>query len=247
MNFDLTTFAFQLVNVLVLLAILRHFLFKPVVEIIARRRAETEAAMAAAEAAKTDAAAAKKAAEAEAEATRAARHDVLADARKEAEAERARLVQAAQQEAQRIAEGARAGAEETRAAAEAGLLNEARELAQAIAARAMAAQPKPPNAAAYAERLVTALAAIPEAARQALLSAPDLSVLTPAELTEGEAASLRDRLVAAGAPASVPVTVEPALIAGLELRSGAGVVHNSLAHDLEQLAKAMRDGGHPGN
>ena len=73
MGFDLTTFALQLVNVLVLLAILKHFLFRPVVEIIARRQAETEAALKGAESARAAAEAATEAAQAEAEATRAAR------------------------------------------------------------------------------------------------------------------------------------------------------------------------------
>ncbi len=55
MNFDWVTFSFQLVNVLVLLAILRHFLFRPVADIIAQRQAETDAALRAAETAKADA------------------------------------------------------------------------------------------------------------------------------------------------------------------------------------------------
>jgi F0F1-type ATP synthase membrane subunit b/b' len=41
-SFDWATFAFQLVNVLILLAILRRFLFKPIAGIIAERQAETD-------------------------------------------------------------------------------------------------------------------------------------------------------------------------------------------------------------
>jgi F-type H+-transporting ATPase subunit b len=36
-------------------------------------------------------------------------------------------------------------------------------------------------------------------------------------------------------------TVDPSLVAGLELHAATGVVHNSLAHDLDQIATAMRD------
>ena len=50
MEFDWVTFGLQAVNVLVLLAILRHFLFRPIVAIIAKRQQETEAAMDKAEA-----------------------------------------------------------------------------------------------------------------------------------------------------------------------------------------------------
>ena len=35
---------------------------------------------------------------------------------------------------------------------------------------------------------------------------------------------------------------DPDLIAGLELRSGSGVLRNSLAHDLQTLADAMKHG-----
>ena len=45
MKFDWLTFGFQLVNILVLLAILRHFLFRPLMRLIAERQTQTQVAM----------------------------------------------------------------------------------------------------------------------------------------------------------------------------------------------------------
>lgn len=42
----------------------------------------------------------------------------------------------------------------------------------------------------------------------------------------------------AGLP-PLPVETDPALIAGLELRSANGVLHNSLAHDIGRIAEAL--------
>ena len=95
MTFDWVTFGFQLVNVLVLLAILRHFLFRPVAGVIARRQAETDATLKAAADARAGAEAATARAKAEAEATAAARHEVLVKAQAEAEAQRAAILQKA--------------------------------------------------------------------------------------------------------------------------------------------------------
>ena len=102
MNFDWVTFGFQIVNVLLLLAILRHFLFRPVANVIARRQAETDAALNAAETAKAEAKAATQKAQAEADATAAARQEVLEQARKDAEAERIVLLEKAHAEAEKI-------------------------------------------------------------------------------------------------------------------------------------------------
>ena len=106
MNFDWVTFGFQVVNVLLLLAILRYFLFRPVADIITHRQAETDAALTAAQSAKRDAEAATRKALDEADATVAARQDVLAQARKDAEAQHKALLEKAHAEVDKIiAEG----------------------------------------------------------------------------------------------------------------------------------------------
>ena len=233
MSFDWVTFGFQLVNVLVLLAILNHFLFRPVAAIIAKRQAETAAALTRAEAARGEAEAAEKAAEEAKAATEAARHDVLAKAREEAEAQRKVLVDAARAEAAKLAEEAKGQAQSVVSAAQAQTLMRARDLGETIARRALA---ELPDAAGYAVRLKQAIAAMAEDQRRALLSGAGLRLIAPKPLSEAERKAVFSTL-------SLPETaieVDPALIAGLEMRSDTGLVHNSLAHDLDRIAQALK-------
>ncbi|MHC0053934.1 F0F1 ATP synthase subunit B family protein [Actibacterium sp. D379-3] len=240
MTFDWVTFGLQLVNVLVLLAILRHFLFRPVAGIIAKRQAATRAALADAEAAKAQAKTATAAAQTAIAATEAARHKVLTDAQAEAEAQRKDLLDAARAEAARIVADARAEAAQATQAAEAATLARARDLAGAIAQRALSALPAPPTVAGFADRLAAALAALPEDGRHALITGGGLRLVAPHPLSPDDLDTARRALAPFGIDAA-PAETDPALIAGLELRSESGVVHNSLAHDLNRIAKALND------
>lgn len=238
MNFDWVTFAFQLVNVLVLLAILRRVLFRPVAGIIARRQAETDAALQAADAAKAEAEAAIAKARAEAETTAAARHDVLVKAQEEAEAQRKALLDRAHDEAAKIvAEGRESRAHEA-GVAQARAVDQARDLASVIAARALAAQPA--GIAGYAERLAAALNALTPEERGALLAGANLRLTSAAPLSPADCAALD----AALAPFAIQPGTEtdPGLLAGVELRSDSGAIRNSLAHDLDRIARAMKEG-----
>lgn len=245
MTFDWITFAFQLVNVLVLLAILTHFLFRPVAGIIRKRQAETEAALANAEAALAEAEAATERAKAEAEANAAARRDVLAKAQEAAAAERARLVEAAQVEAEKLVEAAQAEAEDRVAKSEARTLARARDLAQSIASRALAAQPRPPTPGSYAMRLAQAVAALPDDSLSSLFGSGPATLISAQPLTGADLTEVRAALASlAGLKGVSPeVAVDPALIAGLDLRAASGVIHNSLAHDLARIAEALDGDG----
>jgi F-type H+-transporting ATPase subunit b len=237
MNFDWTTFALQLANVLILLAILRRFLFRPVAGIIARRQAETDAALSAAAQAQEDAAGAAEAARAETEATRAVRQEILAKAQAEAETIRAAMLDKARAEAAAVVAKGRDQAARDREADKAAALAQARDLAGAIAARALSGMPRPPDGTGYGTRLAAALDALAPAERAAIQAGGHLRVVAPEPLTEPEARSLSDALQPFGiAP---EVEIDPDLIAGLELRSDSGVVRNSLAHDLDTIAKAL--------
>ncbi|MGP3698954.1 F0F1 ATP synthase subunit B family protein [Rhodobacter sp. NSM] len=230
MSFDWTTFAFQIVNVLILLAILRHVLFRPVAAIIAERQRQAAESLASAEAARAAAAKAEAAAaKAEAE-TETKRHAVLARAQQEAEAERNRILQQAQDEAAATARAAQAAAARRVEAAGEETLRRARDLALTIVRRALAAQPAPPDAAGYARRLAETLAQLPADRRSAITAGDGLRLVAPAALTEAPAV--------AGLP-TLPLEADPALIAGLELRSANGVLHNSLAHDIDRIAEAL--------
>jgi len=77
--------------------------------------------------------------------------------------------------------------------------------------------------------------------RKSLLGGGDLQLVTASPLSEDErnAASLE---LAPFGISSIAFTVDPSLIAGLDLRSATGVVHNSLAHDLHQISEALNNG-----
>jgi len=237
MSFDWVTFGFQLVNLAVLIALLRQVLFRPVAAMIARRQAETEAALAQAAEARKAAEAAAEAASRESAATVAARHEVLLQAQAEAEAARAALLEQARAEAaQIVTEGSTALAREA-TAHQAQDLGRARDLAAQIAARLIATQPE--GIEGYARRLAAALSDLPPLERAALLAAPGLQLVAHRALSAAELAAVQALLAPFGiAP---PISTDPALIAGLELRSDTGALHNALAHDLDRICKAMAD------
>lgn len=237
MTFDWVTLGFQLVNVLVLLAILRHFLFRPVAGVIARRQAETDATLKAAADARAGAEAATARAKAEAEATAAARHEVLVKAQAEAEAQRAAILQKARDEAGKIVADGTARLNRQAEVARDHALARVRDLAAAVAERALATQPQ--GIAGYAARLGTALKDMPPEERRALLSGARLRLVSAAPLSAKDTALAHKAL--AGFDLHPAVETDPQLIVGLELRSESGAIRNSLGHDLDRIAEAMRD------
>ena len=88
-------------------------------------------------------------------------------------------------------------------------------------------------------RLATALDALSPDERAAILAGSHLRLAAAEPLTVPEAQAVTAALQTLGiAP---DVETDPDLIAGLELRSDTGVVRNSLAHDLDTIAKALAD------
>jgi F-type H+-transporting ATPase subunit b len=116
-------------------------------------------------------------------------------------------------------------------------LAQVRDLAAAVATRAVAAQPTSPEG--YADRLSAALKDMTDPERAALLGGNDLSLVAPGVLPPPVLRKAQEVLAAYGATAAV--MQDPALIAGLELRSESGMLRNSLAHDLDLISKAMHD------
>ncbi|MBS0126024.1 ATPase [Thetidibacter halocola] len=238
MSFDWATFALQLVNVLILLALLRHFLFRPVAAIIARRQAESAAAVEAATRARAEAEAAQAAARAEAEASATARQALLDKAQAEAAKARVDLLEQARAEAaQIIAEGRTALASEAAASARA-QTRAACDLALAIVTRALSAQPDGLDG--YAARLAQAITAMDPVERAALLAAPNLRIVLPHEPSDAERGTVSAALAPLGIDA--PLVADPSLVAGIELQSDSGAVLNSLRHDIQTIAEALDDG-----
>ena len=241
MHLDWSTLALQTVNVLVLLWLLRRFLFRPVQAIIAARQASAEAVLA--EAAATRA-------RAEAEAADLARQKqglaaegerIQTEARHAAEAERATILAQAQHEATASREAALAGMAREREAMRRDLEEEARRLAVAIATRLLGRFSADAANSALLESLLGRLAALSEDERQALTDPPaELQVVTAAPLDAAARGAWAERLGRAlQGVGDLRFAADPSLIAGVELRGAHARVRNSWQADLERVAQEL--------
>ncbi|WP_461306674.1 ATP synthase subunit B family protein, partial [Albidovulum sp.] len=174
---------------------------------------------------------------AEAERLASERAAILGRAAEEAEAQRQALIAKARAEAAQIVDEGRAALAREAARDAARMVAQIRDLAMAVARRALKAQPAGPEG--YLARLAEALAQMDERSRAALLRGRNLTLVAAAELPEPVLRKARDLLAGYGAEASF--RVDPGILAGLELHSDSGALLNSLAHDLDLLSKAMQD------
>lgn len=248
MPFDWWTFAFQLVNVLVLLWLLSRFLFRPTARIIAERKATAAAALKQAEEIKAKSEEALKALQREQEETRKQRFDVLEAARVEAEKQKDEALAQARREAAKVIDDAGRTVERNRAAAEQQQLQDAVTLSATMTERLLGNLPEDARFAGYAKRLEDALSALDEEKKTALLSdAGALELVSARALTKSEQAQARKAAAAlTGEEREIAIAVDATLIAGLELRGPNGVVHNSLRFDLERISGALADEAHKG-
>ena len=240
MHIDLWTLALQAINAIVLIWLLARFLFRPVTAIVAKRRQAADALLAEATAVREQAqkAAAELAQQRQgigAEADRA-----LDDARNAAEAERTRLRElGAQDAAQARSEAAIAIARE-RDAMQHDLDARAGELAVTIARRLLQPLPAAVVTTAMLRGLVEKIAAMPEADRQRLASSDDMTeIVTAAPLDAAEQAECREMLANALGVTALRFSVDPALIAGIELRLPHALIRNSWRDDLERIEREL--------
>jgi F-type H+-transporting ATPase subunit b len=241
MQIDWWTLALQAVNALVLIWLLAHFLFRPVVNAIAARQQAAGQLLA-------DAKAAKAAAEAErnkvmAETARLAEHrgEALKAAEAEAATAKAALLAAAQVDADKLRAAAKAEIDAARRTEALAAEDRAGWLAVDIAGKLLDRLPREARVAAFIDGIATGLAKLPEGTR-ASVGADGTSVhLTAARaVTPEEVEACRTALAGVlGHPVAVEVSVEPALIAGIELEAPHAVVRNSFRADLVRLKSEL--------
>ncbi len=241
MHIDWWTLALQAVNALVLIWLLAHFLFRPVVNAIAARQQAAGQLLA-------DAKGAKAAAEAErnkvmAETARFAEHrsEALKAAEAEAATAKSALLAAAQVEADKLRAAAKAEIDAARRTEALAAEDRAGRLAIDIAGKLLDRLPREARVAAFIDGIATGLAKLPEGAR-ASVGADGTSVhLTAARaVTPEEVEACRKALAGVlGHPVLVEVTVEPELIAGIELEAPHAVVRNSFRADLVRLKSEL--------
>ncbi|MCP5265386.1 MAG: F0F1 ATP synthase subunit delta [Burkholderiaceae bacterium] len=249
MELDWTTFALEIVNFLILVWILKRFLYRPVLDVIARRRAQV--ALTLADAHRRDDAA--RALQADYEARMAAwegeRSDALEKLGEEISAERARrleqVAQAVEAEREKAEVLARRRTDEERRHAQA----EAIEQGTRFAARLLERLAGPALETGIVDALIEDLAQLPPAQREALA---DAAGLPGARLRIASTATLdadaRTRLSAAfesllGCRLDEEATVSPELIAGLSVSIGPWVLAANLRDELAYFRAGARLAG----
>ena len=238
MRFDWSTLLLQTINVLVLIWLLRRFLFRPVLDIIVARKEAAEKLLA-------DAAAERERAQSEAEKIArgeaqlaADRNHILADAHAAAESERAQLFERANHEAAEAREAALSRLEQERQQMRRELEAEARSLAVTIASRLLDRVPSRALNAAMLQSLDTWLGSLPsEPLRHLSRSDGSLEVVTAAPLdTESQTACAEILERRLGSKPALRFSCDPSLIAGIELRGSETRIRNSWRADLDQVA-----------
>lgn len=245
MHIDWWTLALQAINVLILVWLLGRFLFRPVMDAIAARQAAAAKLLA-------DAQAEKEAAIMQNNALKA-QNDSFAT---EVEERRARLLATLDQERAALLAQARTEAEaQTRQADLAAQAERARmsvelearaiTLAGEMAARLLLSLHAAQTDKALFDALMERIEAMPESERMKLGQATPLIIVTPRALDSDTQASATLALAQHLPDLVAPVyTVEPALIAGFELRGTHVQVRNSWRADLDALLADMKDDHH---
>ena len=237
MKIDFWTLALQAINALVLIWLLSRVLYRPVVQAIAQRRDAAAKLLADAEAERDRTRQATAAATAQQAELAAGRETAMKAAQSDADAARTRLLAAAQAEVEALRQQAQAERDKQRIAQQHADEQRAAVLAVDIAARLLDRLPASARVAGFLDDLVASLRALPDSQQQQLAEpATPLTLVAPRALAPDERQRCMQAIQQAiGRAAPLQTTVDPNLIAGLELRSPDLVVSNHLRADLAHL------------
>jgi len=222
MTFDWWTFALQAVNFVILVWLLKRFLFKPVAAIVARRKEEISHALAAAQAAEQNAEQARRELEARRAQIEAARRAMVEEERARLAEEGKKMLEAARAEGEQLKQTMLKRLEEERAAITNEVFEQAAELAVVLATRLLQEVAASSLEQVFLQRVLEHLDRLSEAERAALYSAGNtqpLLIATAHTLSADEQQQWRSSLAKRlGNSPSFAFTTEPDLIAGAELR-----------------------------
>jgi F-type H+-transporting ATPase subunit b len=245
MTLDWWGLGLQAINVLILVWLLGRVFWRPVARAITRRQDAAQDMLDNAKTAQSQA----DAALAEVTETRAGiaaeRDTILAEAKAAADTDTKAALSDAQTRADALLAAARADIDRDREIARKENAAQAAALSVEIAARLLSQFNTPAVQAAFLARLVEAIAGLPAADRAALkASGANIEILTASEPESAQKADIAKTIKRAlGGTPSLGVVTEPALIAGLELRSAHFMLHNSWRADLENVLKEVTDAG----
>jgi F-type H+-transporting ATPase subunit b len=243
MTLDWWGLGLQAINVLILVWLLSRVFWRPVAGAITRRQ---EAAQAMLDEGKTAQAKAD-AALAEVVVARggiaAERDAILAEAKTAADTVAKATLKDAQTKADAMIAAAHTAIDRDGNTARKENATRAAELSVEIAARLLARFDTAEVQAAFLVQLVEAIADMSAADRKALMASDaDIEIVTATNMEGAESVKI-ERAVkdALGGTPSLHVVTDHSLIAGLELRSGRFVLHNSWRTDLESILKEVEN------
>jgi F-type H+-transporting ATPase subunit b len=241
MHIDWATLALQTVNALILIWLLARFLFRPVADIIAARQKEAQALLADAEASRQAAQIEEKAAHDERAQLVAARSQALQAVDADAAARKEALLAAARADVVKLHADAEAEIDRLRVTHARAEEDDAVRLAVEIAARLVDRMPSEARVEGFIAGAAQALAGLPPDARAEFgASGAPLALAVPRALNAGEQHACEAAFSAAlGRPVALKVSIDPTLIAGIQITSAHAVVRNHLRHDLDAIRATL--------
>ena len=250
MNFSWWTFGLQAANFLILVWLLRRFLFKPVSAIVARRKEEIAHGMAEASAEKQNALNLQRDLQAQRAGIESERQKAIEEQRAQLAAERKKMIDEARAEAEKIRNQATTLLSEERAVAAQELFSRTIELAVNLAERLLRELDLPSTEHAFLTRVLDYLDRLSAPERTALVShlgANSLVVTTAHPLDAREEAQWREQLgKRIGAAVGIKFNTDPALIAGAEITFPNAMLRFNWRDALTTAAREINRNEHTG-
>ena len=250
MSFSWSTFALQVVNFLVLVWLLKRFLFKPVSAIVAQRKAEIARAQTEAEAARRSAEQSRKEFDQRRVEIEAQRQAIGEQTRAELATERSRMIEAAQAEVDKLKSAMFKQLDEERENAARDISNRAVEIAVQLADRLLRQCAAPLLDELFLDRLINHLDHLTAAERAALFDQTgpgggSVFVITASPLDPERESKWRGTLTQhLGISPHITFAVDQNLIAGTELKFPLAVIRFSWRHALAEAQQELTQREH---
>ena len=246
MQIDWWTLALQAVNFLVLVWLLKRFLYRPVREVIEKRKQLAEQAFADADKQKSEAEAARQRFEEGRAGLAKERQETLEKTHHELEAERLKALDEARHAADKLLEAARASIAEEREAALIEVREQVAELAVELASSLLRKAGSSASSGVFLEEFERQLKEMPADGRERLQKdlASDsarLTVVTATPLTPEERDQWTDRLSAClGQKDKTDFATDPEILGGAELRLPHAALKFTWADQLQKARELLR-------
>jgi F-type H+-transporting ATPase subunit b len=246
MQIDWWTLALQAVNFLVLVWLLRRFLYRPVREVIEKRKQLAEQAFADADKQKSEAEAARQRFEGARDQLAQERQDLLKKIHEELETERRKALDAARHEADELLEAARGSLAKERETVLTEIREQVAALAVELASSLLRKVETNASSGVFLEQIERQLKDLPADERERLqkdlaVDSAHLTVVTAAPLTPKEQEQWTDRLSAClGQRDKTDFTTDPEILGGAELRFPHAVLKFTWADQLRKAKELLR-------